>query len=53
VTDWIDFNSGSIDTIIDRLKKDGSLSPRLSNVIKDIYATYYFNIPYLYNGEKQ
>lgn len=53
VTDWVEFNSGSIDTIIDRLKKNGSLSLRLGNIIKDIYATYYFNIPYLYNGEKQ
>lgn len=51
LTDWVHFNEGSIDAIIEGLKKEGTLKPQLGSIVKDIYTTYYFNIPYLWDPE--
>lgn len=51
IVDKIDFNSAKLDFLIDSLIDNNFITNEEGAIIQDIYATYYFNVPYIFTED--
>lgn len=52
IVDEIPFNKAALPYILENMVDENYLSQQESDIIKDVYTTYYFNIPYVLDGKQ-